>query len=213
MSIFDSLATSRLYGILDMAYVNQQHALTTAQNLIEGGADILQLRAKNWDIQHITELAQHLVPLCRKANIPCIINDHVDVTLNTNADGVHLGQDDDNHDHARAILGPHRIIGRSTHNLDQLTKARNEGFNYLAFGPLYPTPTKPGRPAIGLNNIRNARQIANPHFPLFCIGGINSQTLPDVIAAGANRVVIVSALLKADNITTATAISKSTLPA
>ena len=120
------------------------------------------------------------------------------------ADGVHIGQDDGSLEDARAIVGPGKLIGRSTHSLDQARAALAEGFDYIGFGPLFPTPTKLGRPGIGLENIAAMERDVGSKIPAFCIGGIKRSNLPEVLAAGARRVVIVSDLLTAEDVSGAT---------
>jgi thiamine-phosphate pyrophosphorylase len=186
-----------LYAIVDGGYVADQTMPAMARALIRGGAGLLQLRAKGRSRDDITRLARQLLPICRDAGVPFIINDHPLIAAETGADGVHIGQDDGTLEATRAIVGPESIIGRSTHSLEQAIAADSEGFDYLGFGPLFPTGTKPGRPAIGLDHIATAS--SQVRRPLYCIGGINDATLPAVLAAGARRVVVVSALLRAND--------------
>lgn len=196
-SRFDLETAPALYAIVDGGYVADEAMPAMARALIRGGAGILQLRAKGRAPADITRLARQLLPICREAGVPFIINDHPHVAAEVGADGVHIGQDDGILEETRAIVGPDAIIGRSTHSLEQALAADAEGFDYLGFGPLFPTGTKPGRPAIGLGHIATAmREVRRP---LYCIGGINDSTLPSVLAAGARRVVVVSALLLADD--------------
>jgi thiamine-phosphate pyrophosphorylase len=134
--------------------------------------------------------------------VPFIINDYPEIAAQLGADGVHLGQDDGDLAAVKKIVGDETMIGRSTHSLDQARRAAAEGADYLGFGPLFPTGTKPGRPAIGLTDI--ATVYTELRLPIFCIGGINQTTLPSVIGAGARRIVVVSALLQANDIAAAT---------
>ena len=193
-----------LYCILDLGYVAEENAESVTASLLAGGADLLQLRAKNCDLATIERVASRLLPLCRAAGVPFILNDHAALAAAIGADGLHIGQDDGSLAEARAIVGPHMPIGRSTHSLDQARAALAEGFDCIGFGPLFPTPTKAGRPAIGLRDIAVMERDVGSKIPAFCIGGITPETLPQVLAAGARRVVIVSALLKAKNIQAAT---------
>ncbi len=146
-------------------------------------------------------MGRQLVPLCRKCGCLFIVNDYPEIALSIGADGVHLGQDDGNLASARALLGKDAVIGRSTHSPEQALDACGEQADYIGFGPLFPTSTKPGRQAIGLEDIASVRQQLPENFPVFCIGGINGNTLPSVLEAGANRVVIVSWLLTHSDIT------------
>lgn len=196
-SKFDPETAPVLYGIVDGGYVADEAMPAMARALIRGGAGILQLRAKGRAPADITRLARQLLPICRDAGIPFIINDHPHIAAEIDADGVHIGQDDGSLEATRTIVGPESIIGRSTHSLEQAIAADAEGFDYLGFGPLFPTGTKPGRPAIGLDHIATA--LGQVRRPLYCIGGINQTTLPSVLAAGARRIVVVSALLQAED--------------
>lgn len=194
----------KLYAILDLGYVSEGNAASVTKELLAGGADLLQLRAKGHDLATIKRVAETLIPLCREAKVPFILNDHPALAAELDADGVHIGQDDGSQEDARAVVGPGKIIGRSTHSLDQARAALVEGFDYIGFGPLFPTPTKLGRPGIGLENIAEMERDVGRKIPAFCIGGIKRDNLAQVLAAGARRVVIVSDLLTAGDVCEAT---------
>ena len=185
-----------LYGILDLGYLPPKDCKRTAHAMLEGGVDILQLRAKGYPLSTIKTLASSLAPLLH--DIPFIINDYPELVTETGATGFHVGQDDPPLNQARALAGQTALGGRSTHNLAQAQAAHAEGADYIGFGPLFPTPTKPGRPAIGLKNIREVHRLVP--LPIFCIGGIKRENLPAIIAAGARRIVIVSGILQAPDI-------------
>lgn len=193
-----------LYSILDLGYVADADAESAASALLAGGAALLQLRAKGIPLDRTEAVARRVIPLCRAAGIPFVLNDHPDLAAAVDADGLHLGQDDGSLAAARAVVGPDRLIGRSTHSLEQARAALAEGFDYIGFGPLFPTPTKAGRPAIGLGDIAAMERDVGSHIPAYCIGGIHPGNLPEVLAAGARHVVIVSALLCASDIAGAT---------
>jgi thiamine-phosphate pyrophosphorylase len=190
---------ARLYCILDLGYVSEENAATVTAALLAGGADLLQLRAKHHDLATIERVARCLIPLCRAAGVPFILNDFPSLAAHLGADGVHIGQDDGPLSEARAIMGPHKLVGRSTHSLDQARAALADGFDYIGFGPIFPTPTKAGRPAIGLDEIALMERDVGTHIPAFCIGGISPRTLSQILAAGARRVVVVSAILQASD--------------
>ncbi len=229
-----------LYCILDLGYTPEKNAESVTASLLAGGADILQLRAKGHDLTTIRRVAEKLIPLCRAAGVPFILNDFPALAAELGADGVHIGQDDGTLEEARAAYecgmrnaecgieeresesrasstppsgfrSPHFFIGRSTHSLAQARAAFAEGFDYIGFGPLFPTPTKAGRPAIGLEEISLMEQDVGSQIPAFCIGGITPETLPTIIAAGARRVVVVSALLQSTDIQAATGTLKNSL--
>ena len=193
-----------LYTILDLGYVTAENAERATAALLAGGADFVQLRAKGHPPSEIEALARRLLPLCRAAGIPFIINDHPAIAAAIDADGVHLGQDDGPLAPVRALLGPGKLIGRSTHAPDQARAALAEGFDYIGFGPLFPTPTKLGRPGIGLADLAAVQTEVGSRIPVFAIGGIRRDNLPEVLAAGARNVVIVSDLLTAPDIAAAT---------
>lgn len=199
------LSNARLYGILDLGYVAPADAERVAAQLCEGGVDVLQLRAKGMDELEIEALGQGIEPITRAAGVPLIVNDFPALVPSIGAQGAHIGQDDGTVEDARwragrALAGevPPPLIGRSTHSVEQAIAAQAEGADYIGFGPLFPTPTKPGRPAIGLADIRRVHELVS--IPIFCIGGINPENLDAVLDAGARRVVIVSALLQAPDI-------------
>jgi thiamine-phosphate pyrophosphorylase len=191
------LSRSRLYAILDLSYVGPGKALEVARKLIEGGIDLLQLRAKNCPLADVEKLAGQLHAATRERGVPLIVNDHPRIARTVGAEGVHLGQDDLSIAEARKIVGPDCAIGKSTHSLDQAIRAFFEGADYIGFGPLFATPTKPDYAPIGLEDIAKAHNAVR--IPIFCIGGIKLDNLPKVIEAGARRVVIVSGLLQAND--------------
>lgn len=206
----ERLSSCRLYGIVDTGYTAENQLLSVTEKLLAADLGILQLRAKNCAPERIEELGSQLAPLCRKHGCLFIINDYPEIALSTGADGVHLGQDDGALAPVRAMLGPDAIIGRSTHSPEQALAAFQEQADYIGFGPLFPTGTKPGRPAIGLEDIAGVRRRLPEEFPVFCIGGVNGDTLPSVLKTGADRVVIVSWLITHPDITeTAMALRKT----
>lgn len=200
-----SLSDALLYGILDLGYTPEADLERVAEQMLAGGVDIIQLRAKDQDEAEIEALCNRLIPLTEGAGVPLIINDFPQLVPSVGAQGAHVGQDDFDVSDARWRAGrslagevPPPIIGKSTHSFDQAVAAEKEGADYIGFGPLHATPTKPGRPAIGLEDI--ARVHAAVKIPIFCIGGIKLENLDTIIAAGARRVVIVSGLLQAPDI-------------
>ena len=196
------LQSCRLYGIVDMGYTAPGQVAEKTSALLEGGVRILQLRAKGLPLPQVAELARVMQPLCRAAGAIFVLNDYPELAASLGADAVHVGQDAGPLAQVRAVVGPQMLVGRSTHSPQQALDALAEGADYIGFGPLFPTGTKPGRPAIGLQHIAQV-QAQLGELPMFCIGGINAATLPDVLAAGTQRVVIVSWLLQQKNIAAA----------
>ncbi len=190
-------ADARLYGIVDFGYVAEDAMEKVAAELLAGGVDILQLRAKGIALEAVSAVAVKIIPLCKAAGIPFILNDYPEMALELGADGVHIGQDDGLISDVRSRIGPDMIIGRSTHSLEQARQALADGADYIGFGPLFPTPTKAGRPAIGLEDVAEMEREVGSRIPAFCIGGIKPENLGDVLAAGARRGVVVSHLLLA----------------
>ncbi|MEK7953509.1 thiamine phosphate synthase [Luteolibacter soli] len=203
--------TGQLYAIVDLGYVKPENAVTAAKALLAGGADLLQLRAKGHAEQDIEDLSRMILPLCREAGVPFIVNDYPEIAVRVGSDGVHIGQDDGSLAGVRAIVGEQMIVGRSTHSPEQAKAALAEGFDYIGFGPLFPTPTKAGRPGIGIENIIAVQAEVGSQIPVFCIGGIKRDNLPQVLSAGAKNVVIVSDLLTAPGVTAAVREVKSAL--
>lgn len=186
---------AKLYGIVDLGYVPSDRLGHATAELIAGGAGLIQLRAKGHGPSEILSWAQEILPLCQEAGVPFIINDHIEIAAEVNADGIHLGQDDGPLAIAREQLDEGKIVGRSTHSPEQAQAAIKEGADYIGFGPLFPTPTKKGRPGIGLENIPAVMAEVGSQIPVFCIGGIKRSNLATVAQAGAQRVVVVSDLL------------------
>ncbi len=192
-----AIQKAKLYAICDLGYLSFDRAVAVSRQLLEGGAGVLQLRAKGADPSQLIDLARQLRNLCEDFGVPFIVNDHGELALEVGAHGLHLGQDDGSFDPWRKLVGGDFLFGRSTHSIEQVRGAIAEGVDYFGFGPLYPTPTKEGRVSIGLGHIREMEELAEGRCPGFCIGGIQSGNLSEVINTGAKRVVVVSHLLLA----------------
>ena len=193
------LASCRLYGIVDMGYTKPDQVEARTHALIDGGVRIIQLRAKGVELAQVKAWAVAMQSICRDRGAIFVLNDYPEMAAEIGADAVHVGQDGGSLAEVRRVVGEGVIVGRSTHSLEQAMQARQEGADYIGFGPLFPTGTKPGRKSIGLADITAAQEAAGD-MPLFCIGGINETTLPSVLQAGARRVVIVSWLLQQEDI-------------
>jgi len=198
VEIIARVRAARLYGILDLGYVEEIKALAVAEQMLEGGVQVLQLRAKGWEEGRLFTLGPLVASLCRRHHVPFILNDFPGLVPEIGADGVHVGQDDLPVAQARELAGPGAIVGKSTHSLAQAVAAQAEGADYIGFGPLFATPTKPDYPAIGLEQIAEAHRLVA--LPIFCIGGIKCENLEQVLAAGARRVVVVSGILQAPDV-------------
>ena len=188
MSPRERLATARLYLVCD---ARPREWLRAA---VRGGVDMLQLRDKRLDDDGLVAAAREF----RAAGALFILNDRPDLVDACGADGVHVGQDDASPAEARALVGPERIVGRSTHAPEQADAAQADpDVDYLAVGPVHATPTKPGRPAAGLGYVRYATGTVTK--PWFAIGGLDATNVGDVVERGASRIVVVRALTEADD--------------
>jgi len=164
---------------------------------LKGGVQIVQLREKNRPANEIIALGKKIRMLCSEFDALYIVNDRIDIAQITNADGVHLGQDDIDVHSAREILGGNFIIGVSTHAPEQAQKAVSDGADYIGVGPVFSTPTKEGRTAVGLEYVKWAGE--NVEIPFFAIGGIDLDNVDSVINHGAKRIAIVRSIINAQN--------------
>ena len=205
------LVDCHLYAILDLSYVDIWDSNRVVELLIDGGVDLIQLRGKNVNLETLSRVAADLHPITSRAGLPLIINDHPEIAASVSLEGVHVGQDDLSIQEVRQKVDRACLVGKSTHSVDQAVAAQVEGADYIGFGPLFATPTKPNYSPIGLNHIAEVHE--KVRLPIFCIGGIKLDNLRDVIAAGARRVVIVSDLLQAPRIAAAAQSAKQLLTA
>jgi thiamine-phosphate pyrophosphorylase len=170
---------------------------TFVDDCIRGGVDIVQLRDKEADARTILKRATVVRDVCREHGVPFILNDRPDLALECDADGVHVGQDDAPPALARRLLGPDKIVGFSTHSEVDLAIAEREPVDYISVGPINPTPTKPGRPGVGLGYLRFA--VDNAPVPFYVTGGVNPRSIGDLLASGATRFVAVRWLTQAED--------------
>ena len=185
----------RLYAIVDPLDTGQ-HPVALAEALLAGGARCLQLRWKPAPPRDVLDAARAIRPLAHAASALFLVNDRPDLAVLAAADGVHLGQDDLPLAAARRVLGPGRVVGLSTHDPDQARRAADAGADYVAVGPVYATTSKANALAPrGLDLVRAARAVVP--CPLVAIGGIDATSAPDVIAAGADAVAMIGALVRA----------------
>ncbi len=193
-----TLDQCKLYGILDTGYCAPERMGAMLEQMIAGGVEIVQLRAKGMEPDRIGELARELHPLSRAAGVPFMINDHPELVGETGVEGAHVGVEDMTVAEARALAGARCWIGKSSHSVAQAVAGMTQGADYLGFGPLFATATKPDYVPIGTAEI--AQVHGQVSLPIFCIGGIKLENLAAVRAAGARRVVIVSGILQADDV-------------
>ncbi|MEO0795535.1 MAG: thiamine phosphate synthase [Verrucomicrobiota bacterium] len=186
----------RVYGILDTGYVKRDQWQKKCQQLIDGGADIIQLRAKGTSRDERRILLEEILPLFQSTATPLVLNDDWQLAAEYPGVGVHVGQDDAPVSEVRNALGDERILGLSTHSPDQAAKAIAQAhrLNYFAVGPVFATPTKPTYVPVGLELVRHVAGL-HPPLPWFCIGGIKRSNAQQVISDGAQALVAVSDLL------------------
>jgi thiamine-phosphate pyrophosphorylase len=210
------LADCQLYTFVDTAFLRGRAPEVVAQQLCDGGSDLIQLRAKNSPPAEIRALAEKILPVTRRAGVGLVINDHLEIARAVGAEFCHLGQEDFfDAGHVRVAelgaAGAGLRIGLSTHAPAQARRALAAGADYIAIGPIYATRTKPGAKPVTLDYVRWAA--AGVTVPWFAIGGINLQTLDAVLAAGARRICVVSAILDAPDVAGACAEFKRRLAA
>jgi thiamine-phosphate pyrophosphorylase len=196
----ERLRTARLYFVCDArpGGENPERLLRAA---LSGGVDIVQLREKDLGRAEIERSASTFRRVCDIYSALFIVNDDPDLARSCDADGVHVGQDDGSVEEARASLGPDAIIGLSTHSAEQIEVSNGVGVDHISVGPIWQTPTKPGRPAVGLDLISHAAQQAT--HPFFAIGGIDPANAEQVVRAGARRLCAVRAIRDAADPTAA----------
>jgi thiamine-phosphate pyrophosphorylase len=202
------LADCKLYTFVDTAYLHGRAPELVAQQLCDGGSDLIQLRAKNFSPDEIRRMAEKIQPITKRANVGLVINDHLEIAMEVGADICHLGQEDFfdagfTHVSQLSTLNSQLKIGLSTHAPAQAQRALAAGPDYIAIGPVFATGTKPGAKPVTPDYVRWAA--ANVTVPWFAIGGIRLENLGDVLAAGAKRVCVVSAILNAPDVAKACA--------
>jgi thiamine-phosphate pyrophosphorylase len=191
-----------LYVILDRAAARGRDLDEILAAVIEGGCRTVQLREKEWPSGRLLPLAERLVERCRRGGVSFVVNDRIDLALAVGADGVHLGQDDLPPRVARPLLRPGMILGRSTHSVEQATRAHDEGADYVAVGSMFATATKPDFELVGPDLLRRIRPLTSR--PLVGIGGITPDNAGEVVRAGADGVAVISAVCGAPDPAVAT---------
>jgi thiamine-phosphate pyrophosphorylase len=192
----ERLRTARLYFVCD-ARPGGEDPETLLRAALSGGVDIVQLREKELGRAEIERSASTFRRVCDTYSALFIVNDDPDLARSCDADGVHIGQDDSSAEAARELLGPDAIIGLSTHSPEQIAAAAGRPVDHISVGPIWETPTKAGRPAVGLELVRHATERAT--HPFFAIGGIDPSNAERVVHAGATRLCVVRAIRDAAN--------------
>lgn len=188
----------KLYLVTDRKLAGERDLEWIVKEAVEGGCTIVQLREKHTPTGEFVNLAKRLKSALKQYNVPLIINDRIDVALASDADGVHIGQSDMPYDIARRLLGPDKIIGLSIENFDQLEEANKLDLDYVAASPVFGTPTKTdtARPW-GLEGLSEFNRRSK--HPTVAIGGMNENTIGDVISCGTDGVAVVSAIVAAQS--------------
>jgi thiamine-phosphate pyrophosphorylase len=187
---------SHFYAIVDPA--GGHEPIELARILLDAGARVLQLRLKDWSARDVLAAANAIARMCRERGATFIVNDRVDITMLSGADGVHLGQRDLPLEAGRRLLGPGKIIGISTASIEMARAAESGGADYIGFGPMYSGGLKNIQQGQGLDNLRAVR--AAVKIPIVAIGGITEATMPEVLAAGANAAAIITDVVKAPDV-------------
>lgn len=186
-----------LYAVTDRAWLAGRTLAECVAQAIEGGATFVQLREKEASFEETVALGREILPLCRAAGIPFVVDDDVEAAIAIGADGVHVGQEDTACAQARAALGPDAIVGVSAQTVEQALKAQADGADYLGVGALIPTPTKPD--AVDVTYGELARICAAVDIPVVGIGGLNVRTIPQLEGSGADGAAVVSAIFAAED--------------
>ncbi|MFH1858033.1 MAG: thiamine phosphate synthase [Candidatus Omnitrophota bacterium] len=190
-----------LYVITDPKAQRGRSHLEVLTEAIRGGASMVQLRDKEADDGALIEAGKALRKICDQYHALFIVNDRMEVARTVGADGLHIGQDDISIAEARRRIGPEKLLGVSTHSLDQARRAAQEGADYIGLGPIFQTPTKPDYPPVGLELIRQVRKHLS--IPLVAIGGIDALNIQTVMASGSDAVAVVRSVVAQDDIQTA----------
>src|SRR3954451_6841287 len=188
----ERLHRTYLYLVID-SEVGGRPADAVVEAALRGGVDLVQLREKDRPDDEIVSAGERLRALCDEHDALLVVNDRADLALAVGADAVHVGQDDEAIESVRRAVGRDVLIGVSTHSPEQVAPALESDVDYFAVGPVHATPTKPGRPAVGLDLVRHAASFAGER-PFFAIGGIDTGNVAEVAAAGAERVAVVRAI-------------------
>ncbi|MDI3256193.1 MAG: thiamine phosphate synthase [Kyrpidia sp.] len=188
-----------LYAVTDRRFYRGRALEEVIREWLSGGVRCIQLREKDLNTRELLEMGAIIRRMTREAGALFIVNDRVDIAAVLDADGVHLGQEDLPVGDARQILGPHRLIGVSTHSVEEAREARRLGADYIGLGPMRPTTTKTNtHPVVGVEGLRAVRRTV--HLPIVAIGGIEVSDAEDLVAAGADGLAVIRGLLDTDDI-------------
>ena len=187
-----------LYGVTDRSWLGERTLCEVAEESLKGGVTLLQLREKNMSTDEFIKSAKEIKEVCKKYNVPLIINDNIDVALAVGADGVHIGQDDMPASEARKILGDDKIIGVTARNVEEALKAEKDGADYLGSGAVFGTSTKGNAVKMELSTLKEITSSVG--IPVVAIGGINSDNILNLKGTGIAGAAVVSGIYAADDI-------------
>lgn len=202
-----------LYAVTDTAWLENRTLTDCVEQAVANGATSIQLRAKNESSAALVLRSRTLMPICRAAGVPYVINDDIQAARIVGADGIHIGQNDASIAEARDALGPDAIVGVSVHTVEQAKEAQEAGADYLGVGAMFSTSTKEDAQMVGVNTLAEICKAVD--IPVVAIGGLNKETIPQLKDSGVDGVAVVSAIFAADDIANATtdvrAVIKETL--
>lgn len=191
-----------LYAVTDSAWLHGRSLEECVAAALAGGATFMQLREKHATTTELVELGRPLKRLCQEAGVPFVVDDDVEAARLLDADGVHVGQEDESCTRARELLGPHKLVGVSVQTVEQACAAEAAGANYVGVGAMFGTPTKPEAAEVSREELRAIVQAIN--IPVVAIGGLNCDTIGSLAGLGADGAAVVSAIFASDNIAQAT---------
>lgn len=195
-----------LYAVTDRKWSDNDTFYTHIEESLEGGVTFLQLREKNLDTDSFFKEAIKIKELCKKYNLPFIINDNVEIALKSNADGIHVGQDDMNAKEVRKLIGNDKILGISVQTVEQALLAQEQGANYLGVGSIFTTTSKDDAKNVSINTLKEICNAVN--IPVVAIGGIDKDNIKQLSKTGINGIAVISAIYANKNIKEATATLK-----
>ncbi|WP_078391333.1 thiamine phosphate synthase [Shouchella patagoniensis] len=199
-----------LYVITGEEFHPERNLIDVMEEAIQGGADIIQLRDKTSSKKDLLEKARNLKELCAKYDVPFIVNDHIDIALVVDADGVHIGQDDMPLAEVRKLIGPKKMIGVSSHKLEEALEAEKNGADYIGVGPIFPTKSKVDVvDPVTTSYIQEVKDHVS--IPFVAIGGIKLHNVKEVVEAGADRVCVITEIVAAKDVKAASAAMKEAL--
>lgn len=191
-----------LYAVTDRSWLNGETLYSQVEKSLKGGATFIQLREKNLDEAHFLEEAKQLKELCKKYNVPFVINDNVDIALSMDADGVHVGQSDMEAGNVREKLGPDKIIGVSAQTVEQAILAEKRGADYLGVGAVFPTTSKDDAAEVNHETVKAICEAV--HIPVIAIGGISKENVSELSNLGLCGIAVISAIFAQPDIEAAT---------